>query len=341
MKKNVFSVIIPVYNSAKYLERCINSIISQTYTDWEIILVDDGSKDESGYICDLFSKKDSRIFAFHKENEGVLSARQFGWKRATGDYLVFVDSDDFLMPNALEIISDTIISNNSDCVIYALIHYVNNSFVTCDDKVDFCNYSVSDKRLLYKKVFQNTTYNSMCCKAIKYEYVIDKDYSEYFHIHYGEDLLQSIDIYKNCNRITFIPNKLYIYCSNPKSATHRKQKKEFITDFKVRDLLLNFLKNENLFSKEDFQEYRKFCLWQLKWILEDIGQSSIPINEKIILFKEIKSNKYYTDFLCGNDMEYYICSLLRDNNYFILIFIAYYCKFIKKVKSRVLRFLYK
>ncbi len=98
----MISIIIPVYNTAKYLPSCIQSIISQTYTDWEAILVNDGSLDESGIICDDYAKKDSRFKVLHQENQGVVVARDNALKMAKGDYLMFIDSDDNIEPTMLE-----------------------------------------------------------------------------------------------------------------------------------------------------------------------------------------------------------------------------------------------
>ena len=90
------SIIVPVYNVELYLEKCIESIINQTYTNIEIILVDDGATDSSGNICDLYSKKDSRIKVIHKRNGGLSDARNVGIEKAVGQYLMFVDSDDYI-----------------------------------------------------------------------------------------------------------------------------------------------------------------------------------------------------------------------------------------------------
>ena len=92
----LISVIVPVYNVENYLSRCISSIIKQSYKNFELILVDDGSTDKSGAICDIFAEKDGRIKALHKINEGVSSARNYGIKQACGKYICFVDSDDYV-----------------------------------------------------------------------------------------------------------------------------------------------------------------------------------------------------------------------------------------------------
>lgn len=108
------SIIVPVYNSKKYLHRCIDSILTQTYTDFELLLIDDGSKDKSGDICDEYALKDSRIRVFHKENGGVSSARNLGLDNAKGKWIAFVDSDDFISSNFCEILLD---NEDEDLVI--------------------------------------------------------------------------------------------------------------------------------------------------------------------------------------------------------------------------------
>lgn len=95
------SIIIPVYNLLEYLPRCVSSICEQSFTNWEMLLIDDGSTDGSGDLCDQFAASDPRIRVFHKPNGGVSSARNFGLRYASGDYILFVDSDDFLLPGAL------------------------------------------------------------------------------------------------------------------------------------------------------------------------------------------------------------------------------------------------
>ena len=99
-----FSVILPIYNVEKYLAECIESVLSQSFKDYELILVDDGSKDGSGRICDEYAQKDSRIKVLHKENGGLSDARNYGTERASGDYIVYIDSDDYVV--STEFLSD-------------------------------------------------------------------------------------------------------------------------------------------------------------------------------------------------------------------------------------------
>ena len=118
MNKNepLISIIVPVYNVEKYLSKCIDSIINQTYKNIEIILIDDGSTDSSGAICDKYALVDSRIHVLHIENSGVSNARNVGLNHATGDYIGFVDSDDYIEPNMYELLLEELIADDVDVV---------------------------------------------------------------------------------------------------------------------------------------------------------------------------------------------------------------------------------
>ena len=111
------SVIIPVYKVEKYLDRCVESIVNQTYKNLEIILVDDGSPDNCPRICDAWAEKDDRIKVIHKENAGMGMARNSGLETATGEYLMFVDSDDYLSENAVEVLYERMVVDGSDMAV--------------------------------------------------------------------------------------------------------------------------------------------------------------------------------------------------------------------------------
>lgn len=114
MNTPLISVVIPVYNIEEYLERCVNSVCQQTYSNLEIILVDDGSTDGSGRLCDKLAEKDERIKVFHKENGGSSSARNLGLLQAKGEYIGFVDSDDYVSPQMYELLSNAIKKHGAD-----------------------------------------------------------------------------------------------------------------------------------------------------------------------------------------------------------------------------------
>ena len=111
------SIVIPVYRAEKYMERCVDSVLAQTYENIEVILVEDGSPDRCGEICDAYAKKDARVKVIHKENEGVSKARNTGLKEVTGEFVQFVDSDDALKPNMTELLVKNMAEQSGDLVI--------------------------------------------------------------------------------------------------------------------------------------------------------------------------------------------------------------------------------
>ena len=121
----LISVIIPVYNVEKYLRECVDSVLAQTYKNLEIILIDDGSKDKSGQICDEYATKDTRIKVFHQTNSGASAARNYGLTQATGILLSFVDSDDTIEPNTYEIAAHCLLKYQADWVMWTYKHMSN------------------------------------------------------------------------------------------------------------------------------------------------------------------------------------------------------------------------
>ena len=143
MSNVVISVIVPVYNAEKYLSRCIDSILVQRFNDLELLLIDDGSKDGSGKICDEFAEKDKRIKVFHKVNGGVSSARNYGLEKSNGEYVTFVDADDYLLP---ETITEQLLSGNYDLI---QIPRNNGSFMKTYSHDIICKSSESFRNFIY------------------------------------------------------------------------------------------------------------------------------------------------------------------------------------------------
>lgn len=123
LESKKISVIIPMYNVEKYLKECIDSVLNQSYKNIEVILVDDGSPDNSGKIADKYALKDKRVKSIHKENGGISDARNVGMEHMTGDYVMFIDSDDFLLPNALKVLENKLEKENAD---YVIANYINS-----------------------------------------------------------------------------------------------------------------------------------------------------------------------------------------------------------------------
>lgn len=218
----LISIIIPVYKVEKYIRRCIDSVIAQTYHDWELILVDDGSPDRSGVICDEYAAKDSRISVYHKENGGVSSARNLGLDKAKGEWVTFVDSDDTILPDCLNICVETIKRNNLDMLQYSF-ELVNPEGKPVGER------TVRSGVLSFDEYVSNGSVAfSACSTFFKRESIIRNKLYFSENLKYAEDLQFTLRYMSFCNRIMSIDKLLYKYYMNPQSATHGKSKKEDI-----------------------------------------------------------------------------------------------------------------
>lgn len=156
------SVIVPVYNAENYLHRCVDSILTQTFTDFELLLINDGSKDSSGKICDEYAANDSRVQVFHKENEGVSSARNLGLDNANGEWISFIDSDDWISENYLNIMNSPI---RSDLVVGAIFFKRSENISYLSDDSAF--YDEEKFVELILKEITNPLLNSPCAKFLR------------------------------------------------------------------------------------------------------------------------------------------------------------------------------
>lgn len=296
--RSTFSILTPVYNVEKFLPSCIESVLAQTFTDWELILVDDGSTDDSRRICDEYAAKyPLKIKAFHNENHGQLYSRNFAVSKATGFYYVFLDSDDKLLPHTLKTIYDKFQQYACDLVVYGVANVLPNGEVI--HKTSDLEVYYKDKRLLYRKIFLNNSYNSLWRKAIKSSLITYQDYTAYYHIKRGEDLLQSLEILHNCRTAVIIPDILYHYTQNQASITHSTHTKPLKTSFVVREKVLDFLQQENVFTAKDMQEYHRYCIKLLEGELKLIALHSASYIEKKRLLNSLKQQSYYRNFLAS------------------------------------------
>ena len=297
-----FYVIIPVYNTEDFVGNCIESVLNQTYENFQIIAVDDGSPDMAGRICDDYSKKDSRISVIHQENAGQISARYAGIHMAKksadyNDYFVFVDSDDTLESNSLEVIYQTVKAKNSDIVFFEYNRVFRGQKQNDTHEKAWFVGDVSDKRELYKTVFSDARYNSMCIKSIRCDIVDEIDYTDFYYLRLGEDLLHSIPIYKKCNHVTFIGDRLYNYTINPNSVTQTQTHKNYKVDSTVRKTVWDFLQAENCFTESDFEEYLLFSIQLLRSKIIKILFFDIGYEKKAELLDCIKKDDYYSMLL--------------------------------------------
>ena len=225
MKNNLISVIVPVYNVEAYLEKCINSIINQTYKNLEIILIDDGSTDSSPKICDEYMNKDSRIIVIHKDNGGLSSARNKGIEIAKGTLICFIDSDDYLEPNMLEELKNNMEKYDSDiscCNFYDIKDDMSSVRVKKDSNIEFVS-SEKEKFINIQNEYSPLTY-----------YAWNKLYKKeiFNNIRFPEGRLYEYtyilcDIFDKANRISFTLKPLYNYVYRSSSLGNSFNLKHF------------------------------------------------------------------------------------------------------------------
>lgn len=252
----MISIIVPVYNTEKYLKRCVNSILAQTYTDLEIILVDDGSKDSSGFICDEYAKQDQRIKVVHKKNGGVSSARNLGLDLAQGEYIAFVDSDDYLDSNMYEEMYKVALKYNCEVVLTDCIkEYTNESqLYTHDIRSGYYNLSqLKEEYYPHLLMMENVEYPATISNGlILFRRKMNRNsvLPKYIEgVRYSEDLLFGAQLMYNADSFYYMKNQAYYhYCMNDDSATHR-----FCPD-KWNDYLKLYCETKNYFKEEVFSK---------------------------------------------------------------------------------------
>lgn len=208
------SVIVPVYNVEKYLRRCIDSILGQTFTDFELLLIDDGSTDNSGKICDEYAEKDNRIRVFHKENGGVSSTRQLGIKEAQGKFSIHVDSDDWIEKDMLEIMYKEAVETRSE--IISVDYYQNEQYIA--EQYPLTNWQIIDSMLNGK--IRGVMWN----KLVKHSLYVNHQICFPYNINFCEDVYVCTLLFLNANEINHISKAFYHYMDNPQSITRRLTK---------------------------------------------------------------------------------------------------------------------
>lgn len=225
----IITIIVPVFNTKKYLSKCLDSIIAQTFADWECIIVDDGSSDGSEYICDVYASLDSRFRVIHKTNEGLSCARNEGLRMAKGDYIGFVDSDDYISPVMYESLYKAILDNNVDAVFCDFYRVCNgdnkktNSFEDCDVII------YGEKKLSVMNCCQTNKLLWFVCKGLYRKSILQNANITFVEEDVIEDSLFNLEYLLNCNNFIYLSSALYYYFLREDSITTIKYKKNYLS----------------------------------------------------------------------------------------------------------------
>lgn len=286
------SVIVPVYNVEKYLKRCLDSLINQTLSDIDIICINDGSKDSSLKILEQYAQKDSRIVIYNQENSGLSVARNTGLEHASGEYIGFVDSDDWVDLDFYEKLYNSAKNNNADIAVADFIREHPNKkpkrlklkeekiYTTPEDKFMICK--VHREGCVWNKIYRTEFIKSINLKFVPKMYYEDRDFT-----------IRSLYFSK---KLVTTPNTYYRYFVNPKSIVNKRR--NYIQDehyILVRQQVLQFIKEHNIkvpdgLYKAEIYRYKLFgkTLFTIK---ESINSKYIFLFGKIQIFKmRLKNN---------------------------------------------------
>ena len=306
-KKNVqnplISVIVPVYNVQEYLEKCVNSLLEQTYKNLEIILVDDGSTDQSGILCDKMSEKDNRILVIHKNNGGLSDARNVGIDRARGKYLYFVDSDDYISDNILQKLYDKLELEKADLALCGI------SFVDEEGKIikevlpSSLNDDVWNEEQFWQKYYTGT---DNICNVVAWNKLYRRNLFKLERYDVGklhEDEYICHRIISSCSRISIVNEALYYYLQRSNSIMGRGKS---VTNYFC--ILEAYLYRFEYFKKLGYIHLTEYALFDISYILSQIYgmKEKLDIEQEKKLKKENKRNrKNYWNIIKGKHSKRY------------------------------------
>lgn len=239
---DLISVIIPVYNVENYLEKCVKSVIGQTYKNLEIILVDDGSKDNSGSMCDELAKLDNRIKVIHKANGGLSDARNHGLQIAKGDYIGFVDSDDYIADDMFETMHKIITENNADISIVSFYEIYKDKVIGVRDSgnLEIMNKLEAMKELLIDRKIQSYAWN----KLFKKELFSDLQFPTGKNF---EDIATTLLLFEKSEKVVLLEEPKYYYLRRDNSIIGVKNTKTY-TDY------LEVIYDKYIYLKDKYPE---------------------------------------------------------------------------------------
>lgn len=287
--KELVSIVVPIYNVEKYLAKCVESILVQTYDNLEIILVNDGATDNSRSVAEEYETKDKRVIVLDKPNGGLSDARNFGIKHAHGDFILFIDSDDFIKPTMIETMLTRLIETNSDICVCDM------EYLYDDGRVEFASggdFDVTSEKLL-------TINNSACNKMYKTSMFNDIEFplGKYY-----EDLATIPILMYKANKVCKVNETFYVYYQRSGSIAHSANKKIFDIYYAI-DRCIQYLKVNNG-KLEDINKLKSL------YILHGLDITTVRIkdfDDKEIRKEYLKENmdmlkQYYPDY--KNDILY-------------------------------------
>lgn len=265
MEPLLISIIVPVFRVEQYIRECIDSIIAQTYRNWELILVDDGSPDRSGQICDEYAEKDNRIKVIHQENGGVSSARNIGIELAQGEYITFIDADDYVDSNYLEEFAP----KGDDLYIENFIRFGEiNKTEVCTDNIDRSN--VTEIRTYWAELLKKTLFLAPWCKLFKKDVILANSIRFPLGMKNAEDIHFCLEYIMYVQSLVTIPQAHYHQRYSPSEANLKYCVSTEEYEFHIKKILKQVSKAEKKLgiSLTELRKSFKFRFWMfyITWL---------------------------------------------------------------------------
>ena len=325
MEKGLLSIILPVHNSEKYLKQCFENLISITYINKEIIVIDDGSTDRSPLICDDFAQRYPFIKVYHNTNQGVQNARQFALQHINGEYVAFFDTDDGIDLNAYEKCIEVMNSQNADVVVFDFVNEYQRFSICSNNETPIKPHVFNSKQEIYDHFqrYDDLSFEGFLWNKIwKRKILEEKDFRTDLYL--CSDVVFVWEILKDVQNVCFIEPKFYHYLYSPTSITKKSNIYRFSTALKAWKYLVDEM--EMVDTKSKTKIVASYIVWNIKYA------EHLPlIGEKADLpdWEEIKRNIWSHKKYIKNISIYY---RILANSLFV-------SKYIFKIESMIINYL--
>lgn len=333
--EELISVIVPIYNVEKYLNICVDSILNQTYKNLEIILVDDGSTDNCGKICDKYAQKDNRIKVIHKENEGVSSARNVGIENANGSYIAFVDGDDWIEKWYCNQLLEEAIQQKSDVVVCAYNRIIDNRIEKCN--INQKKQILNSEEYLMKALNPQTGFGFCHMKLIKKNVIKKVRFNQKLVV--GEDALFNMQMCENINKAVFIPKALYNYRNNCESVVKKYDEKYVDKYYNAMKVTKKYI-FDNYEKEEIKQNYYNFVTFHIMLIAVNYcynpnnnEKKKIKLLKKICDYDEFKEAIYKSNYK-DSSLTRVLTLYTLKNKFYILTALICKIRQFQNIKTR-------
>jgi len=337
--KPKISIIVPVYKAEQYIHKCIDSILAQTFLDFEVILIDDGSPDNSGKICDEYASKDSRIRVLHKANEGVSSARNDGIAISKGEYIMFVDSDDWIESNALEILMLQNSNNKCDVVIFGLTKdfFFNSELIRSEFNGYYKKHEINIGELSDNFIYFLNSVGMLSSWMYLFKSKIIHDNKIFFNknLVLYEDFDFNLRYLENCKSISFLPDALYHYnIYTTVNLLAKRNKINIVSDIStVSRSLIRFLTKTGTTEKEMKKTYY-YILPMFTLCLRNIiiHKNNTNLRTKFEVLKQLNEDDVFRTVFSeiSSSMKFYrLLKIFMDQKLYLLAYLIVLYKFNK------------